>query len=129
MSVRLQHEEGNIYRLDISGRLRSDQFARCQQALATEIRPGCTVRLLVVLEAFEGWEPGEAWNDLSFFVTYGDSIDRIAIVGDNAWRSHVLIFAAVDLRRASVEFFEEGNEAVARAWLSAVTPQVSEQDS
>ena len=119
MSIRLRHEDGNIYRLDVKGRLRSDELATCQQALASEIRRGRTVRLLVVLEAFEGWDPGGAWRDLSFFVRYGDAIERIAIVGEETWRSLALIFAGVDLRKAHVEFFAEDGVANARMWLAA----------
>ena len=59
------------------------------------------------------------WNDLSFYVKHGDTIERIAIVGPERWRSETLMFAGADLRRAPVGFFAEGAVAEARAWLSA----------
>jgi hypothetical protein len=53
-------------------------------------------------------------------VAHGDSIDRIAIVGDERWKSETLMFASADLRRGPVEFFSSQNGlAEARAWLDA----------
>ena len=52
-------------------------------------------------------------------MSYGDAITRIAIVGDERWRSEMLMFAAADLRKAPVEFFSEGAITTARAWLAA----------
>ena len=78
-----------------------------------------TVRLLVVLEGFEGWDSRSSnWSDLTFYVKHGDRLERIAIVGDERWRDHALMFAAADLRRGPVEFFAIGAMSDARAWLS-----------
>ena len=52
------------------------------------------VRLLFVLDGFEGWEARDNWSDLTFYAKYSDCIDRIAIVGDERWRSEALMFAA-----------------------------------
>jgi hypothetical protein len=51
-------------------------------------------------------------------VTYGDAIERIAIVGDERWRDLALMFAAADLRKAPVEYFAPDAIAEARGWLS-----------
>jgi hypothetical protein len=120
MPITLQHESANFYRLEMSGWLSKPEFDRCSESLATEIRRIGPVRLLVVLSQFEGWEQNPNWGDLSFFVAQGDSIDRIAIVGDERWRGETLMFASADLRRAPVEFFSSPNALVeARAWLAA----------
>ena len=78
------------------------------------------MRLLFVLDGFEGWEPRDNWSDLTFYVEHGDRIERIAIVGDERWRSETLMFAGADLRRAPVEFFAERRPArprlAARGW-------------
>jgi hypothetical protein len=78
-----------------------------------------TVRLLFVLTGFEGWEPGAPWNDLTFYVRHGERIERIAIVGDERWKSESLMFAGADLRSGPVEFFVPGALTKAREWLSA----------
>jgi SpoIIAA-like len=118
MSTSLQHERDNIYRIDVRGLLRKEELDWCQEQLIGEMARIGAVRLLFVLDGFEGWDPHGDWQDLSFYVRYGDAIERIAIVGDERWRSLALMFASVDLRRAPVEFFPEDAAGEARAWLS-----------
>jgi hypothetical protein len=83
------------------------------------------VRLLFVLQGFEGWEPKDDWSDLSFYVKHGDRIERIALVGDERWRDETLMFAVADLRKAPVEFFPAHAVEDARAWLAAPASTVS----
>ena len=118
MALTMTPEGGAVYRLTASGMLQKTEFERFQAALAREIGAHGRVRLLVVLDRFEGWAPGDDWTDLSFYMTHGDSIERIAIVGDERWRSEMLMFAVADLRKAPVEFFPANKIAEARTWLS-----------
>lgn len=118
MSITLHHESGDIYRLDISGVLHKADYRRCEAELRSALDRSGSAKLLCVLRGFEGWEAGADWSDLSFYVSHGDAIQRIAIVGDERWRSEMLMFAAADLRRGPVEFFPEGDLTKARAWLA-----------
>ena len=119
MSVALEHECANVYRLEFCGTLRKADFERCEERLTAEMDRVGPVRLLCVLTQFDGWEPRTDWNDLSFYTTRGRAIERIAIVGPPRWRSEALMFAGADLRRAPVAFFPAGAAAAARAWLSS----------
>jgi len=113
----MSHDSGNLYRVEIRGVLRKAEIDRCQDELSLEIASVGSVKLLIALIAFEGWEAHADWNDLTFYVKHGDAIERMAIVGDERWRAEALMFAAADLRRGPVEFFSDA--AKARAWLSA----------
>lgn len=119
MPATLTHERDNLYRITISGRLRHQELADCERLMVAEIAPVGSVRLLTVLEDFEGWETGLGWNDLSFYARHGDQIDRIAIVGPERWRSEALMFASADLRRAPVQYFTDADRAGAEAWILA----------
>jgi SpoIIAA-like len=119
MPIALQHEDGNLHRLEVSGVLRKGDLERCQAALLEHVRRSGGVRLLFVLQDFEGWDARDDWRDLTFYVQHGDAIERIAIVGDERWRSESLMFAGADLRKAPVEFFAADDVTGARAWLSA----------
>jgi hypothetical protein len=119
MAMTLHHERDNIYRVDLVGKLGKKDFESCQEQLAGEMRRIGPVRLLIVLRGFDGWEPQANWNDLSFFVSHGDGIERIAIVGPERWRSETLMFAGADLRKGPVEFFRQDADAEARTWLSS----------
>jgi hypothetical protein len=114
----LRREFDNVYRMDVTGLLRRGDFATIEQDAAATIREHGAIRLLVVLDGFTGWEPGGSWQDLGFYVHHGDDIERIAIVGDEKWRSEALLFAAADLRRAAVEYFRAADLPRAMAWLS-----------
>ena len=119
MSIAMHHEGANVYRLEIRGILQKTDLERCQDALVVQMGRTGPVRLLFLLEGFEGWAPKDNWRDLSFYVTHGDTIERIAIVGDERWRSETLMFAGADLRKGPVEFFPGRAIAAARAWLAA----------
>jgi hypothetical protein len=119
MPIAMRREGADTYRLDISGVLLQADDRRCEAELRTVLDRGGPAKLLCVLQEFEGWEPHADWSDLGFYVKYGDAIRRIAIVGNERWRSEMLMFAAADLRKAPVEFFTEEELARAQAWLDA----------
>ena len=118
MPAIFQRGTANIYRLDISGRLTAADFAVLQRSAASEIEKAGKIRLLVVLTGFEGWAPGGNWRDLGFYVRHADNIERIAIIGDERWRTEALMFVGADLRQAPVSFFKTTEGEKAEAWLA-----------
>ena len=119
MALAVECERDNVLRVDLRAKLRKVDLARCQQRLLAEMARIGPVRLLIVLDSFAGWDPDAPWNDLSCYVQNGDAIERIAIVGPDRWRRHMLMFAGADLRKAAVEYFPQEAAAEARAWLSS----------
>lgn len=119
MPISLEDEGNKTYRLDMSGVLRKADLDRSQVELVMEMRRVGSVKLLCVLKDFQGWEPHSGWNDLTFYVKHGGAIDRIAIVGDEQWRTEALMFAAAGLRRGPVQYFTDAELAAARTWLAA----------
>ncbi len=117
MGASLQHEQGNIYRVDVSGMLGEQEFGALQRSAAAEIVRVGKIRLLVVLDQFNGWAPG-TWQALAFYIQHGAEIERIAIVGDERWRSEMLMFAGADLRDGSVQYFSPPYGREAASWLS-----------
>jgi len=117
MGVIFDAEEGNIKVLRIAGMLEKPEFDSVTRAEAKQWGPQTRVRLLVLADGFEGWERSEGWGDLSFYMEYGDRIERIAIVADPKWETDLLMFAASGLRRAPVRFFPSTQIESARAWL------------
>ncbi len=118
MGITLRKEEGGIRVLEVAGILNKLEFDSVLAAEVDEWTPQTRVKLLVLSEGFQGWERNEDWGDLSFFLKYGDQIDRIAIVGDPSWETELLIFAAAGFRRAPVQFFPLQHVESARAWLT-----------
>jgi hypothetical protein len=77
----------NIYLLEIWGQLKKSELKKCEERLAGEISRVGPVKLLFNLSDFQGWETRSDWNDLQFFIQHGDSIQQIAIVGNDKWKA------------------------------------------
>lgn len=119
MAATLRPDGGTTWRLHVTGVLRRRDLEAVEQTAADAIRRDGAIRLLVVLDGFAGWEPGASWRDMGFYIRHGDGIERIAIVGDDTWRSEALMFAGADLRKAAVEYFTTSEMARAAEWLAA----------
>ena len=118
MPATFERETGNIFRMDISGRLTAADFALMQRSAVAEIEHAGKIRLLVRLNGFDGWAPGGNWRDLGFYIRHANNIERIAIVGEERWRSEALMFVGADLRQAPVSFFPASEGERAAAWLA-----------
>jgi SpoIIAA-like len=119
VAATLQHEEGNRYRLELRGRLTVRDWSAVEAQAAAAIERTGPIRLLIALEGFDGWDARDNWSDLGFYVRHGDAIERIAIVGDDVWRSEALMFAGADLRKGAVVFFEPSESGRVQAWLAS----------
>jgi hypothetical protein len=119
MPASIQHESGNLFRVRISGVLRQAELKDVQTVATQEIGRLGRIKLLFVLEQFEGWERDADWGDLAFYAAHDKDIEKIAIVGEEKWRDHGLAFAGAGIRKAAVHFFPPAESAQARAWLLA----------
>ena len=119
MPASIQHESENLFRVRISGVLRQAELKNVQAVAAREIGRLGTIKLLFILEEFEGWERDADWGDLAFYVAHDKDIEKIAIVGEEKWRDHGMAFAGAGIRKAVVRFFPPAEGASARAWLLA----------
>jgi len=119
MAIRFLPDHDNVYRVEVTGLLGEKEFGALQQSAAAEIKKAGKIRLLIVLDHFAGWAPGN-WNNLAFYIQHGADIERIAIVGDERWRSETMMFAGADLRQGSVMYFAPPYRREAVAWLAQV---------
>lgn len=117
MGVMIEREEGDLRVLRITGLLRKSQW---DAVLATEARqwgPTTHVKVLVMMEDFKGWERGVDWGDITFFDTYGDQIDKIAIVADAKWEVEIVAFAGAGFPACSNQILPLSQLTLARSWL------------
>ena len=119
MAVEMKYEPNGICALRIRGILKRSEFDTEQSALAHKIDTGSKLRLLVILENFEGWERNADWgNDLDFLFLHSGKISKIAIVAEPRWETVALAFAGAGVRRAPVKFFQPNELEQARSWLA-----------
>jgi hypothetical protein len=118
MSANLEQHDDRLLVLRVGGELRKSGLDAVQSEFVQEIASAGTVRLLVLLENFTGWERTEAWGDTDFFFSQRNDFEKIAVVGDSRWEAQVLAFTGAGLRKGPVKFFAETGESEARAWLA-----------
>lgn len=118
MGATIQQEEGNLRVLRITGLLKKSELDAVQAAEARQWTSATRVKLLVIVEDFQGWERGADWGDVTFLATQGDRIEKVAIVGNPKQEAEFLIFAGAGFRQAQVKFFPPSQLARARVWLT-----------
>jgi len=119
MGISIQKEDGDLRVVQITGTLMKKEFEEMRTNAAKKLGFFDRVKLLVIAEDFDGWEPGADWGDSQFFSWHGWKIIKIAIVADPQWKSKFLAFTVAGMRRAPVEFFPTGQVDQARAWLAS----------
>jgi hypothetical protein len=117
MGVTIQEENGNLT-VTITGRLKKSELDTVQSEGTKKLGANATVKLLIILKDFEGWEHGEGWDDMTFYFEHGDKITKIAIVGDSKWEDEFKMFVGAGFRTAPVKYFPANQLTNARDWLA-----------
>ncbi len=120
MGATIRQQPGDVYVMQITGLLKKSEFDALQASAAQVLEgdPQLRVKLLVLLEKFQGWERNPHWGDMSFYVEHGDRITKIAIVGDPKWAAEFKMFSGAGLRAAPVKFFPSDQLLQAHIWLA-----------
>jgi hypothetical protein len=118
MSANLEQRDNRLLVLRVGGELKKSELDAVQSEFMQKIAGAGTVKLLVLLENFTGWERDEAWGDTDFFFSHRNDFEKIAVVGDARWEAQVLAFTGAGLRKGPVKFFPETGETEARGWLA-----------
>ena len=89
------------------------------ETVATKlIENGKKVRLLVIIENFQGWKKAQEWGDVVFMMKHGNDIVKIAIVGDERWKEEAFLFTGKGFRKTEIEFFPPSLLKKAEAWVT-----------
>lgn len=113
-----QANDAGVVHARLAGRMTLEDQKVLEALARTMIDRGEVVRLLVVLDGFQGWGRSEDWDDdLQFTAEYGDRIARIAIVGDEPWRDEALAFVGQGFRATKIEYFATPLAQDAKAWV------------
>ena len=117
MAIQIEVEADGLVIIKVSGLVTPEDMRQLQEATVAVIKRYDKAKVLVVLEAFQGWQKTDAWEDTSFIGEYDKKIEKIAITGDLKWRDEVFAFMGKPFRSASIEFFSPSQESEARSWL------------
>src|SRR5205814_4380363 len=92
MSANLEQHDDRLCVLRVGGELKKSELDAVQSKFVEKIVGAGTVKLLVLLENFTGWERGEQWGDTDFFFSHRNDFEKIAVVGHSRWEAQVLAF-------------------------------------
>ena len=118
MAITAHSISDRVYLIKLTGLLTWGEFQAFGKQLETaQVFAAGSLRALIQLQDFAGWEPGEAWSDVSFFFQHDQHIEKIAVVGDARWRDEMSVFLFADYRQASTRFFAADEWDAAQAWV------------
>jgi hypothetical protein len=119
MAVTVQLENDTLAVMRISGLLKKSELDAVQASSAKQLaaKGQVGVKVLIIVENFEGWEGGADWGDMSFYAEHGDKMEKIAIVGDPKREADWMMFMGAGIRPSPIKFFPLSQVAQARAWL------------
>ena len=120
MPIEIIDATGKLLQVKVQGMLKKADHDQMIQFAKKPIEREGKVCVLIILEAFEGWERHEDWGDVSFMSEQGRHIEKMAIVGDEKWQDDALAFTAKGFRATAIEFFTPSRLNEARTWLSSL---------
>lgn len=121
MSTIIEKEADSTWQFRVAGMFKKSELDEAQAGAREEIARAGQIKVLLLLEDFQGWEPGADWGDMEFAYTHGNQIEKIAIVAEPKWETEALMFVGAGFRRTKVQFFPPADLARARAWLAEPT--------
>jgi hypothetical protein len=117
MAIHIETETNGLLKVIISNLMTGENMIQCQEAIVSAIKLYGTIKGLMVLDAFKGWEKSDVWKDGTFCSEHENKIEKIAVVGDLNWRDDMFAFLGGPFRSAPIEFFNPSQEPEARTWL------------
>jgi SpoIIAA-like len=114
MSMSAAFEPPDLVVATLGGVITSGDHTRFVTSVQQWVREAGSVRILVRLEDFAGWNgAGEQGTATPWLADEG--ISKMAIVGEAEWKIPLLTLITQPLRRMPIEYFDR--ESVARHWL------------
>jgi hypothetical protein len=106
-----------VVEVEVSGKLRHEDFAKLQTWIGAAVASHRKCGLLVVFADFHGWDVQSLWDDIKFHSTGCGDVARIAYVGDKAWEQ-TAIAVSRPITGSPVRYFHASALDAARAWVA-----------
>jgi hypothetical protein len=121
MPIQLSEENGGtILVVHVSGKLAKADYKRLVPEFERLERAHGKLRLLFDMTSFHGWEASAVRDEINFDLDHFLDIDRLAMVGDKAWKKAMSVFCK-PFTAATIRYFDHAQAAQARKWLDEET--------
>lgn len=104
--------------MKISGQFSVEDYEQTLALVLVGIEWYEDTRLLIILDQFKGWSKEDGWNDILFLHEQANKVQKMAIVGDEKWKTDVFMFVGRPFRTTEIEFFPEDSLEQAKQWLA-----------
>jgi stage II sporulation SpoAA-like protein len=111
-------EGGKIVVVHIGGKLHTEDYKHFVPTVEKSIQEHGTVRMLVQMHNFRGWDAGALWQDIKFDARHFDQIERLALVGEATWEKWMAAFCK-PFTTATVRYFPSDQLTAAHDWILA----------
>jgi hypothetical protein len=116
MIQKLDNDLEKVLAFHISGTVTQADVRTAQQEMKRVLDQFGKVRILIHLGDLEIPTAAAAWQDLKYANVYMTDVERLALVGDDAWQEWVT--KAVDIpTQGKMRFFDETEIQQAWAWI------------
>ena len=114
MFHKLERSSANVIGFKATGKLTDEDYkTKLIPEIDNCIRENGNIRLLWQMEDFHGWELKAAWDDFEYGVKINDSVDFIALVGENEWEK-AMSGLIKPFAKGQVRYFN--NNEIDEAW-------------
>ncbi len=117
MFRKLGEIRGNVFGCQFSGTVTDAEFKRFASAAKRLIAARGKIRLLILMDYPQDFEPRAAWDDIVFWVKHIREIERLAIVGQSAWEKR-MESAEKFLLHSEIKYYDISHLDDAWAWLN-----------
>jgi hypothetical protein len=117
MGAQIVDVVGDLVTCKIWGKLSEAELQALQRVASGVMEGKDRVNFLVLVESFDGWEPGE-WSDFSFQAAQDGKISRMALVGEKRWEDLANAFVGKGMRAFPVGYFLPTELGEAVEWLA-----------
>lgn len=111
-----EHDNAQAVEILLKGRVSTEEFDGVASKLEAFINRHGQVRVLEIIQDFEGMDAAAFWHDIKFSLRHLRDFSRLAVVcppdTHHLWSSLVAPFMSCE-----VEHFAPGEEEAARDWL------------
>ena len=110
------HGEHNLLEIRLTGKLTKELYAELEPVVAERIKEYGKLKLIVIMDHFEGWTCGALWEDTKFDVRHWRDFEKLALVGDKKWEKGMAAFCK-PFTTAKIKYFDIADIAAAEAWI------------
>ena len=118
MPIAINELSDGLVEVRLSGKLHEADYEEFVPGIEAIIERAGSVRFLMIMEDFHGWDLGAVWEDTKFGMKHGSEIARIAMVGDKKWEEWMAKICK-PFTGAKIQYFDVSELEAAREWIAA----------